>query len=664
MKPPRIGLVGKCTGAGLRRLSRALKDAGAEVRSFDLWKFPHELILTVEAGGIRVAASGSTGEGKHNFKGLSACYVERGEYMSPINDWVPSEQEWPSLQKGLDRAIRSRQEARSVRTSVLRLLSRDCPMVNAPSVHRLCLFQPYLLRLLEARGLSVAPFISGNDLERMAYFVDGLKERCRVRRLTAPVWDEARGDLAYLKRHHADLDHFPLLLRQAMGGARFSALVVGGKCLGTALISARGLRPGPAALPDGETLAVRAAEAAGAHFALVHLERDRADKPWIVGLDGAPGVVQLEEDARLPVIETLAGLLLELAGARTGSASSTGPPPGRAPETEPPPGRAPRTRPPRIGLAGQLGNQEVFALKEALEDRGAEPRLTELPLFPDRRALHESMEGGRIGNTDLADLDALFLRTTGVNSPLPGENEGRPTAEQWRALYPRFARFPGEQGECFIFKYALLEILGRKIPVINPPLGQEVHRNKIAQLFSLRAAGLPVPPTIAGNDLERCAAFVKAQGGEDRVVLKPLAGIYKTCLLSEVGLEKALEQGPVILQRYIRGDTIRAYIVGGKLAGAGRILYSGESVDSSVGQSGVEAVSLPPEVVRAGWAAANHLGLSWSGMDFMRAAEGGAHYILECNAAAMFAGFSRMTGFDVPGALAELLIGLARGPEK
>ena len=150
---------------------------------------------------------------------------------------------------------------------------------------------------------------------------------------------------------------------------------------------------------------------------------------------------------------------------------------------------------------------------------------------------------------------------------------------------------------------------------------------------------------------------------------KPLKGArLKRRKRWRVGLEQALASGPVTLQRYLRGDTIRAYIVGGELVGAARILHSGVSVDSSVGQTGVDPVELPPEAVRAGWAAAQHLGLTWTGMDFMREAQTGKYFILECNASAMFAGFSRQTGFDVPGALADLLLdlagsGLSRSPE-
>jgi hypothetical protein len=48
-------------------------------------------------------------------------------------------------------------------------------------------------------------------------------------------------------------------------------------------------------------------------------------------------------------------------------------------------------------------------------------------------------------------------------------------------------------------------------------------------------------------------------------------------------------------------------------------------------------------------------------MDFIRDAATGKYWVLECNASPMFVSFSRQTGVDVPGALADLLIQSALG---
>jgi glutathione synthase/RimK-type ligase-like ATP-grasp enzyme len=284
----------------------------------------------------------------------------------------------------------------------------------------------------------------------------------------------------------------------------------------------------------------------------------------------------------------------------------------------------------------------------------------ELPLFPEYRVLGEYAGGGRIALDHWEHLAAVFLRTTGLISPVDWVENQVPMA--WAKRRPGFLKMANNQAECFLFQYAVLETLGRRIPVINPPLAQEVHRTKVHQLFSLMRARFPVPPTLAGNDRNACAQFILAQGGEAAVVVKPLAGIYKTTRLSETGgLEASLERGPVILQRYVEGDTIRAYFVGGRLVGAGRIIHAGTSVDASIEQRGVVPVELPEPVIRLGARAAKHIGLAWTGMDFLREHASGEYFILECNAAAMFAGFSAMTGIDVAGALADYLLEIGLG---
>jgi glutathione synthase/RimK-type ligase-like ATP-grasp enzyme len=60
--------------------------------------------------------------------------------------------------------------------------------------------------------------------------------------------------------------------------------------------------------------------------------------------------------------------------------------------------------------------------------------------------------------------------------------------------------------------------------------------------------------------------------------------------------------------------------------------------------------------------AARAAGLDFAGIDLQRAADGSGTFVLECNAAPMFANFDRRTGADVAGALANLLLERARNP--
>jgi len=476
-------------------------------------------------------------------------------------------------------------------------------MLNPPLSHRLTCLGPTLLRRWEQAGLPVAEFISGNDLAACAHFVDQ-PGPCRGRRLLDPPWAELKIDLAWLREHHQRFDEIPLILRRARGRLRVAWVVD----------------------PEPDSLEAEALRLAGAVWGRLSFEEE-GGRRRLVGFEPGP---PLPPDPKL--LEALARRLLSGAPA----------PPLSEPELK-------LVELPRFGLAGREPDRELNILAQTLQARGAECIPLELPLFPDRRCISEHAEGVKIGGHSLEALQGIFLRSTGVKSPLPEQ----PSSEEWARLYPAYRRFPRDQEECFFFKYGVLERLS--CPVINPPLVQEIHRLKLDQLLKLTQAGLPVPPTIASSDLERSQAFVEEMGGPEYVVFKPLAGIFKTRLLSEIDLEAALKRGPVMLQRYLRGETIRAYFSKRGCLGAGRILHEG-SVDSSEDQRGVEPVKLPQAVQEIAQKSMSCLGLSWTGMDFIQE-ETGSFWILECNASAMFRAFSELTGWDVPEGLAELLLG-------
>lgn len=635
MNNPRVGLLCAEDHAAGRYLRKRLECRGAHVLHADLCAFPNEIRVSVDAQGV--VADGVA------LDALDALWAPKGEYMSPVPAWVPPREQWASLRESFPRELRHHQETRAFRASVLRLLSERVPLVNPSSAFRASLLQPWLLRSLARQGLPVAPFVSGNDLEQIAHFVDQAGQACRVRRLLQRAREEQIADFDYLKTHHEDLDHFPWIVRQRLGESLVEAWVVGGRCAG-ARDRDRWLAPVdvPFAVSD---LAVRCAQGAGLVMGVVSMERDKAGQPWLIDVGACSDPEELEPEGCDALLESLADTLIELAAV---GRPLRGPPLVRDRK------RAMGPRP-SVGISGRVGDAEARAVARAVEAKGCVAVPIELPLFPARRALHECEEGGRIARENLANLDAVFVRQTGFTSPLP-DPDSPVDPDLWEACYESFSRVPSDEGESFLMKYSLLHILAQSVRVINPPDAQEVHRNKVWQIFHLAAEALPVPPTIAGNDRRACERFVLEQGGQDNVVVKPLAGIYKTRLLSEVGLDAALARGPVILQRLIRGDTIRAYLVDGKLIGAGNIVHDGLAVDSSLGQTGVEVVDLPEDVVAPGWKAAQHLGLVWTGMDFMREDDTGRYFILECNASSMFANFSRMTGCDVPGALAEALL--------
>ncbi len=632
-----------------------------------------EVTAMIEARGHGVRFLDPAGEawpaapGRTVLDPVAAIWVPRPVYMSAVPDWVPDPGAWADARPTIHSEIRAAQETRSLVASTLDLAAGRIPMVNPPAASRAMRLVTSLLRAWARYGLPVAPFVAGNDLERVAYFVDRHRERCRVRRLWDRPWEERPADFQYLKEHHRDTDRFPWIVRAHMGGPTVTVLVVGRApvlsvrwAAGVPEVVARAEHPAAAAL------ALRAMAAIPAAVGMVHMELDEAGRAYLVGIPPEVDVAWLDSLAGGDVASrAVAALLVDLADTRVscpGAAVASLPP--REVVTyrwTPVPRGGGQRRGPRVGLAGRQGDMEIRALAAALSDIGADPRPVELPLFPLRRAMHEEPGASRIGATEFGDLDALFLRTTGWSSVLPEEGAAPPTEERWASLRDAYRRNLMDQGECFEFKYATLEVLGSEIPVINPPRVQEIHRTKVHQLMHLTAGGVPVPEFLVSRDRGDLEAFARDLGGPDRVVVKPLAGIYKTDLLSRTDLARALEAGPVMLQRYVPGDTVRAYLVGRDLVGAGVILHEPGHVDSSIGQLGVEPVDLPPGAREAALEAMDLLGLAWTGMDFIVDPGGGGWWILECNASPMFATFSRKARVDVPGALARYLVELAEG---
>jgi glutathione synthase/RimK-type ligase-like ATP-grasp enzyme len=654
---PRIGLVGPGTSPTLRRLAAALAGHGQETLLLDLAAFPGELTLTL--------AEGAAFADGHDLTRVTAWYLDTVTRMSPVPGWAPPAAEWPSLRTTYHQEARRRQEIRAVGASLLQSLAAHRPMLPPLALHRRCWLQPALLRRLARAGLPVAPFVSGNDLEGIARFVDRWEERCAGRGTDERATAEQPCTLAWLKVHHLDLDRRPLLVRaQRAAATRALAVVIQGE--GVSLVPF----PGENQEIDGPlvqnvlALAARVAAVAGTTVAGVELELvPGSDEPWILGLDPAPDLADLEDRTGASLIDRLAAELVA-SGATAGStdtgtagSTGTGTAAPRLPTGRP---RGPRRR---IGLAGRLNDLELGVLAQKLREREAEPVPVELPLFPDRRAVHEAEAAVRLAREELTTLDALFLRTTGYSSPLPGPEDPPLPPARWLSLYPAAAALPRDQGACFDFKYALLERLEEEgVPVLNPPRAQEIHRVKPYQLFMLQAAGLPVPPTLTTSDPEAATRFVERQGGPAAVVVKPLAGIDKTTRLADhgaAGLTLLLARGPLTLQRLIHGETVRAYLVGERLVGAARILHSARFVDSSLEQEGAEPLDLPAAAADAARRACRLFGLAWTGVDFIQDRRTGELFLLELNASPMFVTFSRLTGIDVAGALAELLLGRA-----
>jgi glutathione synthase/RimK-type ligase-like ATP-grasp enzyme len=321
-----------------------------------------------------------------------------------------------------------------------------------------------------------------------------------------------------------------------------------------------------------------------------------------------------------------------------------------------------------IGVIGPADDQEAKALVKRLEHRGVEPWLVDLGDFPRAMTVSLGSQGLTLDGRPLLDMDAAYLRRVGNGLPehlrydvAPFEGGG----VAWGDLHePSLAALRLER-RLQTIRASVLEALARHRPVINPPRDQNLHRLKTAMLRRLDRAGLPLPGFAAGTGREALGDFARRQReGWTGLVAKPLAGIYKTKLWTEERWEAhRWGRRPALYQRYIRGDTVRCYLLEGRLISAARIVHAG-TVDSSESQTGIDVLELEPAARAVAEGTAEALGLAFCGMDLMLDGQRGDPFVIDCNLSPMFVNYGRMSGCDVAGHLAEALIARASHREE
>jgi hypothetical protein len=317
-----------------------------------------------------------------------------------------------------------------------------------------------------------------------------------------------------------------------------------------------------------------------------------------------------------------------------------------------------------VGVFGQASDAEVVALTSRLTNRGATVVPIDLSRFPEETKVTISHQNIEVNGVPLLNLDAAFLRSRGVTVPPYIDFEKKqtvPSPEKWQSLYAGYCLYLGQELQHQHLRNALLDIFARARPLVNPVKQNDLHRLKTGLLWYLKKKGLPVPDFMAGTDRQKLRSFAElASAKANGAVIKPLAGIYKTHLWDATRwAEHRWDKQGALYQTYIKGDTIRCYVINGELVAAARIVHQG-TVDSSMSQTGIEVFDLPPEACRIALAAARVLGLGFCGMDLMREQGSGAYYLIDCNMSPMFVNFSLLSGIDIPALLADFLVRLSQ----
>ncbi len=326
----------------------------------------------------------------------------------------------------------------------------------------------------------------------------------------------------------------------------------------------------------------------------------------------------------------------------------------------------------RIGLFGRKNDPHILAIEAAVRKAGGVPVVVDFHNFP-RFNLVEM--GSRLrfddihlpGVIDLDTLDAACLRTTCFTWPtLPAAGSrrkeqagGAKDLERERTRMTRQVR--GEVVRIAV-QTALMRVLARRIPVVNPPDAVRHHRQKARQHQLLRRHGIPTPAAVTTNDPARIHAFLREHEG--RVVVKPQASGAEVVMADAAFLEanaEVLEARPFLFQQFVSGRSFRCYVVGGRVVSMGEILHDRRHVDWRERSRGAVPVTPSSSLEALVRKAVQLLDLPFCAIDLEEDAPTGRVYFLDFNPSALFTFWSRTLEVDIAGHLADYLVALGRG---
>ncbi|GLW08066.1 hypothetical protein Misp01_31960 [Microtetraspora sp. NBRC 13810] len=190
--------------------------------------------------------------------------------------------------------------------------------------------------------------------------------------------------------------------------------------------------------------------------------------------------------------------------------------------------------------------------------------------------------------------------------------------------------------------------------VVNRPGAGSDNGSKPLHEMNLHSLGFDVPESVTSSDRDRLRAFAAA----GPTIVKALSGVRADSrLVGPADFDDFVPaQGPVHLQRYVRGSDIRAHVCGPDV-------YAEEIVSAAVdyrtapaGQARYEPCDLPAELADRLVDRTRRLGLAFAGWDLKVDADR-RHWCLEVNP---------MPGYDwydrrLDGAVSAALLGLLTG---
>ncbi|MDP2710933.1 MAG: ATP-grasp domain-containing protein [Solirubrobacteraceae bacterium] len=310
------------------------------------------------------------------------------------------------------------------------------------------------------------------------------------------------------------------------------------------------------------------------------------------------------------------------------------------------------------GIIGPAHDPQVRRVARRLRELDATgPVVLDLSRFPGsgRASLVDGVPA--CPGVDVGAVGCWYLRSMPLALPFQPLREVDPHGSATALLdAARRAFAAGRERRSFLASF-VAGLARAGATLVNAPAAAAQHFLKLEQLELLRAAGVPLPRTLATNDPEAVADLAASLDGA--LVYKPLAGGGLCRRVTDDDLRpqrlRALAAAPVLFQEEIPGRNIRVYVVGGRIAASYEI--ASDELDYRGAETSVRTAE-PSDAERAACiAAAAACGMTFTGIDVRRRPDG-SFALLECNPSPMFAAIERRTG-GAP--VTEMLANLLRG---
>jgi len=220
--------------------------------------------------------------------------------------------------------------------------------------------------------------------------------------------------------------------------------------------------------------------------------------------------------------------------------------------------------------------------------------------------------------------------------------------------------------EEIIFRMDLLRRLEAEgLLVVNPAEAIEICSDKYRALWLMELAGLPVPRTVATEDVQSAMRAFWELGGD--VVVKPLFGSRGVGSVRITDPETALRvfraiafhHGVIYIQEFIPHGPydLRAFVVGGRVVSAMRRIAPGWKKNIYQGAR-PEGLELTPELAELAVGAAEATKCLVAGVDILPGPEG--PLVVEVNSQPGWRGLQKVSRTDIAMEIASFVLREAR----